>query len=183
MAFGWKSLLLLFALTILAKSSHGISSYCDPNLNCLVNACVRATCPSVPGARCISFCNGCIARFFFNGKDVTKNCKIDKRCGSSEESLSRSKRFACGRPCSRYGSCPSGLICCPSGECGLMCRKPPIVTDPKCPARRGKRRRKRSICEVDCYSNKDCQFYEMCCNGPLCGTSCHPRLPYSGYKR
>ncbi|XP_061185277.1 uncharacterized protein LOC133193351 [Saccostrea echinata] len=46
-----------------------------PAIACYVPACQVESCPNFPYARCVGFCNGCIARFFDQwGRDVTNFC-------------------------------------------------------------------------------------------------------------
>nr|XP_039252663.1 uncharacterized protein LOC120329932 isoform X1 [Styela clava] len=41
---------------------------------CKADACDVTSCPRYPSAKCISCCNGCMAKFFVGSYEVTKNC-------------------------------------------------------------------------------------------------------------
>ncbi|XP_022286714.1 uncharacterized protein LOC111099641 [Crassostrea virginica] len=51
--------------------------YCS-SLNCVIPACDVERCPYYPYARCVGFCNSCVARFFYRGVHVTKFCHARK---------------------------------------------------------------------------------------------------------
>jgi hypothetical protein len=54
---------------------EGCSDGSQP-VNCLVDPCQTATCPSVNGATCVAnYCGGCNAQWFLNGHDVTEQCQ------------------------------------------------------------------------------------------------------------
>ncbi|XP_069107784.1 kielin/chordin-like protein [Argopecten irradians] len=43
---------------------------------CTFVPCEREMCPNHPSAKCVdNYCGGCNARFYLNGRDVTKTCK------------------------------------------------------------------------------------------------------------
>ncbi|XP_062585286.1 ctenidin-1-like [Saccostrea cucullata] len=45
-----------------------------PYIACYVPACQVQRCDNFPFARCVGFCNGCTARFYYRGIDVTHLC-------------------------------------------------------------------------------------------------------------
>ncbi|XP_022287248.2 uncharacterized protein LOC111099988 [Crassostrea virginica] len=47
--------------------------YCN-TLNCFIPACDVTRCRNFPYARCVGFCNSCVARFFIGHVNVTPFC-------------------------------------------------------------------------------------------------------------
>ncbi|XP_022287125.2 uncharacterized protein LOC111099907 [Crassostrea virginica] len=55
-------------------SDLDLPPYCS-STHCFFPACDVERCPNFPYARCVGFCNDCVARFFVGGVNVTPFCR------------------------------------------------------------------------------------------------------------